>query len=58
MSAKQENRFRAFNAEEREILRVLLEQHANTVSQIAIAGETRVAAYLVKIEQLEAECVA
>lgn len=51
------SRFLAFNPEEREILRVLLESHANTVSQIACAAlGVRVADYLILIERLEREC--
>lgn len=49
------NRFDLFNPEERVILQTLLEEHANTVSQCAIAMDVRVAAYLRKIEALEAE---
>ena len=49
-------RFAAFNPEEREILQRLIEAHLNTVSQIAVATETRVAPYLAKLEALEAEC--
>lgn len=50
------SRFANFNPEEREILRVLLQEHANAVSQIAIASEVRVSAYLLKVEALESEC--
>lgn len=49
------NRFAAFNPDEREIMRVLLQEHSNTVSQCAIALDVRVAAYLLAIEELEAE---
>ena len=50
------SRFKQFNPEERELLRVLLQEHANAVSQVAIATGARVAQYLVKVEALEAEC--
>ena len=49
------NRFAAFNPDEREIMRVLLQEHSNTVSQCAIALDVRVSAYLLAIEELEAE---
>lgn len=49
------NRFAAFNPDEREIIRCLLQEHGNTVSQCAIALDVRVSAYLLAIEELEAE---
>jgi len=49
------DRFKAFNPEEREILRCLLEAHANAVSQIAIAIDVRPSEYLLYIERLESE---
>ena len=49
------NRFAGFNPEEKAILMHLLGEHANTVSQIAVATDVRVAAYLMKIESLENE---
>lgn len=49
------NRFMEFNPEEREILRILLQEHANAVSQIAITQQVRMFEYLSKIEALEAE---
>jgi len=50
-----ENRFRRFSPEEREIMRCLLEAHANAVAQIAIAIDVRVFQYLWRVEQLENE---
>ena len=51
------NRFKAFNPDERHILQTLLQEHANTVGQIAYGAgvEHRVAAYLLAVEELEAE---
>lgn len=49
------NRFDAFNPDEREIMRVLLQEHSNAVSQCAIAMDVRVAGYLAAVEELEAE---
>ena len=49
------NRFAAFNPEEREILRILLQEHVNAVSEIAVKTESRVSAYLVSVEKLEDE---
>lgn len=48
-------RFSAFNPDERTILRVLLESHLNSVSEIALRTETRVGSYLAVLEKLEAE---
>ena len=49
------NRFDAFNPEEREILRVLLTNHVNTVSEISVAVEVRTSEYTLLIERLERE---
>jgi len=51
------SRFANFNPTEREILRVLIQQHLNTVSEIAVRTETRVGAYLAVLESLEAELI-
>lgn len=55
MVPKLTNRFAVFNPEERVILQTLLEEHANTVSQIAGPLGIGVAKYLLAIEALEAE---
>lgn len=49
------NRFREFNPEEKIILRVLLQNHANSVSEIALRTDVKVSKYLAKIEELETE---
>ena len=49
------NRFKVFNPEERSILTVLLQEHANSVSEISVATGVRSSAYLKMIEDLENE---
>ena len=49
------NRFAAFTPEEREIFRILLQNHANTVAEIALLNESRISHYLTQIESLENE---
>jgi hypothetical protein len=46
------NRFEAFNPEERSILRVLLQSHADAVSDIALDNEIIAADYIAIIEAL------
>jgi hypothetical protein len=49
------NRFDAFDPIEREILRVLLNAHANAIGEISVATEARMSEYMVHIETLERE---
>jgi hypothetical protein len=52
---KPPSRFAAFNPDEREIMRVLLQEHGNTVAQIALSAETHMGAYIMVLEELERE---
>jgi hypothetical protein len=52
---KPANRFDAFDPIEREILRVLLNAHANAIGEISVATEARMSEYMVHIETLERE---
>jgi hypothetical protein len=52
---KPANRFDAFDPIEREILRVLLNAHANAIGEISVATEARMSEYMVHIETLEQE---
>lgn len=56
MNKKEENRFAKFNPLERDVIRILLQNHANSVSEIALyRDEVYVASYLAVIEALEKE---
>lgn len=52
---KKLNRFRELNPEERDALRVLIQNHLNTVSEISLHKEFRMFGYLAYLEDLEAE---
>jgi len=52
-----QNRFEKFSPQERTILRVLIQNHCNSVSEIALhsPNEPKICLYLAELEELETE---
>lgn len=51
------DRFRELNPEEREALRVLIQNHLNTISEISLHKDFRVIGYLDWLAELEQELI-
>ena len=49
------DRFRELNPEERDALRVLIQNHLNTVSEISLHKDFRILGYLAWLEKIEYE---
>lgn len=54
---EKKDRFRELNPEEREALRVLVQNHLNTVSEILLHKDFRAYGYLEWLERLEYELI-
>jgi len=57
MKKIQRDRFRELNPEERDALRVLTQNHLNTVSEITLHKDFRVTAYLDWLAKIEKELI-
>lgn len=52
------NRWESFSPQERELIRVLIQNHANSVSEISLhRDECMVGAYLAVLEELENDII-
>lgn len=54
---KKKNRWDAFNPEEKEAIRVLIQNHLNTISEISLHKDFRVIGYLDYLAKLEDEII-
>lgn len=57
MKKAQKDRFRELNPEERDALRVLVQNHLNTVSEITLHKDFRTTAYLDWLAKIEKELI-
>jgi len=57
MKAKSKDRCRELNPEEREALRVLVQNHLNTVSEISLHKDLKVRGYLDWLAKIEYELI-
>lgn len=57
ITGKKPNRWQEFSPKEREIFQVLIQNHLNTISQISLHNDFRVADYLNHLETLEEEII-
>lgn len=54
---KKQNRFREFNPDEVDALRILIQNHLNTISEISLHKDFRVIGYLDWLANIEQELI-